>query len=318
MRVGQVVAVLFCLAAGLLGADWEAMVPRGDGVMEAHAAGNAMGHAIGWTSGPFLLSALFLVWFRSMRRYIPFLAAGFVVMSAAGRAGTRSAEVDRELSRTRGIMNALVDSGGPGMEGSSTPPESQDGKLVWAMNRALAELPAYKEEVAARHGVDPDNLPAGWGTSRYMASASSHPEVERYWRAYRSYLADFREGYPGWLRSRVTTHGREAGVRSAVLRSYVAGMQEGGAGFAESEQLAWADSTATAALAYHRYLVSVDAGVSYDAAQDMAIFDSEADLARANALQERVVNASATLARAQEASRQRTMHGLDSLAVKLR
>jgi hypothetical protein len=151
-----------------------------------------------------------------------------------------------------------------------------------------------------------------------MASATSHPQVERYWRAYKAYLADFGEGYLAWLESRVTAHAREAGVHSRVLRGYVDGMREGGAGFAESEQLAWADSTATAALAYHRFLVSVDANVSYDAAQDMAMFDSEADLERANALQERVVNASATLIRAQEAGRRRSMHGLDSLAVKLR
>jgi hypothetical protein len=120
------------------------------------------------------------------------------------------------------------------------------------------------------------------------------------------------------LKSRVTAHAREAGVRSGMLRAYVEGMNRGVAGFAESEPLVWADSTASAALAYHRFLVSVDARVSYDAERDMAMFDREADLERANALNGRVASAAARLTRAQQGAMRRGMQQVDSLAVHLR
>lgn len=321
MRVGQVLAVLFCVAGGFLAADW------GAGSGGSHAAAEALGKAIGASIAPFLLSALFLAWSRSTRRYIPFLAAAFVMLSAAGRVGTGTSmgsgsgreEVDRELARTRGMVTAFADSGGGvGDAPASAPPAGQKAKLVWAMNRALAEAPSHMREVAGRHRVDPDVLPAAWGTSRYMADAGSHPEVGRYWLAYQAYLADFRESFPGWLHSRVEAHGREAGVRSRLLRSFLEGMDRGSAAIEFSQPLALADSTATAALAYHRFLVSVDARASYDAAQDVAVFDREADLQRADALQARVTNMAELLNRAQRGAQRRSMQQVNSLAEQFR
>jgi hypothetical protein len=256
------------------------------------------------------------------------LAGGFVVvafmfMSAAGRAeraSMRREEVDRELSRTRGIASALMDSADRdvGDGSSSAPPESQEAKLLWAMNRALAEIPEHMREVGGRHGIDPDNRPAAWGTSRYLAGATSHPEVERYWRGYRAYLADYREGFAGWLKSRTAAHAREAGVRSGALRAYVEGMDRSDLDVTQLESRAWADSTVSAALAYHRFLVSVDARVSYDAERNMAIFDREADLERANSLQRRVEKAVEMLNRARQAETRRGMQNLDSLAVHMK
>ncbi|HET7461377.1 MAG TPA: hypothetical protein VFJ82_09005 [Longimicrobium sp.] len=320
MRVSQVVAVLLCVSISFAGADWETILAKGGGVAEARAGGEALGYVFGAAMAPFLASALFLAWSRKTRQYIPFMAMAFVFLSLVGGQSTRREEVDRELSRTRGMMTALRDSADGAVEDdpSTGPPESQDAKLVWAMNRALAEVPAHLKEVAGSHDVDPDDLPAAWGTSRYTANAALHPEVERYWTGYQAYLADFRGSYLAWLKSRVTSHAREAGVRPGMLRAYVAGMNRGGAGFAESEPMVWADSTVSAALALHRFLVSVDARVSYDAARDMAMFDREADLERANALNGRVASAAARLNRARQEARRRGMQQVDSLAVHLR
>lgn len=317
MRVGQVMAVLFCVGSGFLAADW------GANAGGSHAAAEALGQAIGAAIAPFFLSALFLAWSRSTWRYIPFLAVAMVFISAVGRAGTSTSagsgreEVDRELARTRGMVTAFAD-GGQGDAPASAPPAGQKAKLVWAMNRALAEAPTHMQEVAGRHDVDPDVLPAAWGTARYMADAGSHPEVERYWLAYQAYLADYRESFPEWLHSRVEAHAREAGVRSRLLRSFLEGMDRGSAGIEFSQPLALADSTASTALAYHRFLVAVDARVSYDAAQDVATFDREADLERANALQARVTNMAELLNRSQRAAQRRGMQQVDSLAVHLR
>jgi hypothetical protein len=318
MRVSQVLAVLICVATGFVGADWGAILSNGGGVVEAQASGEALGYPIGLAAVPLVLSTLFLVWSGRTRRYIPFVALGLAFVSTAGRVSTNREEVDRELSRTRGLMSALADSAGRGVgdRSSSAPPSSPDAKLLWATNRALAEAPAHLREVADQHGVDPDNLPAAWGTSRYMANATSHPEVERYWQGYRDYLAVFQEGFPGWLQSRVAAHAREAGVPSGTLRGYLEGMSRG-AESAQLEPLTWADSTASAALAYHRFLVSVDARVSYDAAQDMAMFGRDADLERANELQARVQRAAERLNRARQASARRNMERVDSLALQL-
>lgn len=309
MRVGQVVAVLFCIASGFAAEDWAA---SGDGGESAEALGGVFGAVLAWM----LMSALFLAWSRKTRRYIPFLAVAFAFLTASGRAQMDREEVARELTRTRGIAAALADTAGRSVvEGSSSaPPESEHAKLVWIMNRTLAELPAYEQEVARRHDFDPRNPPAAWVTPRYTASATSHPEVEQYWRGYHPYLKNYRDGLPGWLKSRVEVHAREAGVRSGALGSLLKGMSQGGAGLAESEALAWADSTASAALAYHRFLVSADARVSYDAAGDMAMFDLKADLARANALQDRVAKAAERLNQAQQAANRRGMQKVDSLA----
>lgn len=320
MRVAQVVAVLFCVAISFAGADWETILARGGGVAEAYAGGEALGYLMGSAMAPFLVSALFLAWSGKTRRYIPFAAVTLVFLSVVGRAGTRREEVDREVSRTRGMVTAFRDSGGPGVEDgpSTSPPETEDAKLVWALNRALAEVPAHLKEVAGRYDVDPDHLPAAWGTARYTANATLHPEVERYWTGYQAYVADFRGSYPGWLKSRVTAHAREARVRPGMLHAYVQGMDRGMAGLTESETLVWADSTASAALAYHRFLVSVDERVNYDAARDAAMFDREADLARANALHDRLASAAARLNRARQGAMRRGMQQVDSLAVHLR
>lgn len=312
MRVGQVLAVLFCIASGFASGEWGVILQTGDGGASAEALGGVIGAAV----TPLLMSALFLAWSRKTRRYIPFLAVVIVFLSASGRAQMDREELDRELTRTRGMMTALADTSGRGVvDGPSpAPPESEHAKLVWIMNRALAELPAYEQEVARRHDLDPRNPPAAWGTPRYTASATSHPEVEQYWRGYHPYLKNYRDGLPGWLKSRVEVHAREAGVRSGALGSLLKGMSQAGAGLAESEALAWADSTASAALAYHRFLVSADARVSYDAAGDMAMFDLEADLARANVLQDRVAKAAERLNQAQQAANRRGMQKVDSLA----
>jgi hypothetical protein len=306
LRAGQVLALLICLGSGFL-------------VAQGEDSAELLGSAIGGGIAPLLLASLFLAWSRRTRPYIPFLALAFITLSAGGRAGTAREEVDRELARTRGMVNAFTDSAGPGaLDGSaSAPPESQRARLVWAMNQALAEVPEYKREVAARHGMDPDVPPAAWANARYMASATSHPEVGRYWQGYQAYLAEFKSGFAGWLTTRAGDHARRAGVRPGVLRGYLEGMNQG-VGMARSEPLAWADSTAAAALAYHRFLVSVDARISYDPARDLAMFERNADLERATALEARVKRAADALDRAQRAAMRRSMQQVDSLAVQLR
>ncbi|HEU0052049.1 MAG TPA: hypothetical protein VFQ39_02685 [Longimicrobium sp.] len=307
MKIVLAFAIIFAVLNGLAGAEGESRAEM-------------VGQVVGGALAPFLLAALFLAWSRKTRPWIPAAALAVTFFAFLGNAGDIGREgVNAELSRTRSLMSSLADSGNAGGvpgDAAAPPGGSQEAKLVWAMNRALAELPAYKTQVASRHGVDPDRLPAAWGTSRYMADASRHPEVERYWEGYRSYLADFRGSFRGWLETRIAEHARTAGVRARNMRAFTEGMGRG-AELAGTETLILADSTAAAALDYHRFLVSVDDRIEYDPGQDMAMFERDADLDRANALQRRVQLHSEALGRAQDAAMRRSLEQVDQLEAQL-
>lgn len=301
-----VAAILVSILAGIAGAE---------GAPGAEGAGMATGGAL----VPFTMAALFLVWTRRTRSYIPFAALGLAVMSLIGQLSGHRQEVDSEVSQTHAQLNALLDTTGDlvAPSASSRPPTSQDGKMIWALNQTLGEVSAHRAMIAAKHGIDPDSLPPAWGTAQYQANAASHPEVGRYWTAYRSFLAEYRTAYPAWLRARLGHHARVAGLRADVLRGFERGVAEGSTAQAE-EIYSLNDATAAAALEFHRFLVSVDARVQYDAESGRAMFTREADLARANELEGRVNTAAAALTRAQEANRQRGRARIDSLATTLR
>lgn len=268
---------------------------------------------------PFMISALFLVWTRRTRSYIPFAALGLAVMTLLGQLGGARQEVDREVSQAHAQLDALADTTGGLVAPSATsrPPASQNGKMMWALNRTLGEIPAHRAMIAAKHGVDPDSLPPAWGTARYQANAARHPEVGRYWTAYRGFLAEYRTVYPVWLRARLEHHARAAGLRADVLRGFKQGIAEGNTAQAE-EVYSLGDATAAAALEFHQFLVSVDARVQYDPESGRAMFTRETDLARANELEARVNTAVAALTRAQTESQRSGRAKFDSVATMLR
>jgi len=299
------VAVLVSILAGIVGSE---------GAPGAEGTGMIIGGAL----VPFMFAALFLAWTRRTRSYFPFAALALALMTLAGQVSNGREEVNREISQTRAQMNALQDSTSSFVPPSraSHPPTGQKGKAVWAINQALAEVPAHRAMIASRHGIDPDDLPAAWGTPQYMANAGSHPEVGRYWTAYRSYLAEYRSVHPTWLRSRIEHHARVAGMRPDILRSFRQGMAKSSTSQAE-EVYSLGDATAAAALELHRFLVSVDERVEYDAQRGKAIFESSAELERANELEGRVTAAARALTRAQQASVRHGRDMLDSLATVL-
>lgn len=299
-------AVLVSLLCGIVGAE---------GASGAEGAGMITGGAL----VPFMAAALFLVWTARLRSYIPFAALGLAVMTLIGQLSGSREEVDREVSSIHAQMDALMDStgGAAPTSASSRPPASQDGKMMWALTQTLAEIPAYNAMIAAKHGVDPENLPSAWGTSQYQANAASHPEVGRYWTAYRSFMAEYRTAYPVWLRARLEHHARAAGMRADVLRGFKRGIAEGSTAQAE-KTISLGEATAAAALEFHSFLVSVDKRVQYDEKSGQAMFAREADLARANELEARVNAAAEALTRSQNANQQAGRAKIDSLAAMLR
>jgi hypothetical protein len=314
VRLAQGGCVLICLLLGLI------TTPPAEDSYEM------LGQAIGVVVGPLLFGALFLGWSRRTRPFTPVLAAGFALVAALGnagremeRAGLAQEERTREETQRKLLVKALMDdsagTGAAGLlpDGGAAPPQDDQAALTWALNRVLADAPAHRREVAARHGIDPEKPPAAWATPRYTASASAHPEVERYWEGYRAFLADYRQGAPGWIRAQAAEHIRWAGVEPDMSAGFMEGMEEM-AGRVRNESIERADSVAAVALEIHRFLVSVDARVSYDAKRDMALFDSDADLRRVNRLDRRLKAASDAMDRAKEERRARLTRGLESTA----
>ena len=326
MRIAQGLAVLICLISGLT-------------VAQGENAGEMMGSAMGGAAAPLALAALFLAWSHRTRPYIPFLAVAILFLGVIGNADAAleerdreriasqederlaREERDRELSQRRILVSAWMDSSGSGMRalpggGTAAPPWDDRAALAWAVNRVIRELPAYRREVAARHGIDPDQPPSAWGTARYAANASAHPEVERFWRGYRAFHADYVEGMSGWLRARAREHVRAADVSPDMLEASMREVEEEADGL-EMEASEWADSAAAVGLEIHRFLVSADARVRYDGRRGKALFESDADLRRVNRLDRRFKAAVTALQRANQRHRENAMQELDSLAIYL-
>lgn len=230
-----------------------------------------------------------------------FLLAAFVVVGVSACGGS-DAEVDNEVAQLRDAANALLDTSAATMPARSgeEPPSGRDAKMVWVLRQIVTETPIYSREVGARHGIDPDKLPEAWGTSRYMADASQHPDVGKYWEAYVAYMNEIRRTYPAWGEARIQALGKQARLSGRYRDQMVSGMRQS---MTRQDQFAAPSQAAAAALDFHRFLVRVDDRVHYDARSDMAMFDEDADLNEANRLQARVNAAAQAVQEAQRRAR---------------
>lgn len=235
---------------------------------------------------------------RASRPLVLLVALLSVGISACGS----DAEMDAEMAQLRDAANALLDTSAATMPARSgeEPPSGKDAKAVWLLRQIITETPMYARQVGARHGIDPDKLPETWGTSRYMADASQHPEVGKYWEGYNSYLAEMRRTYADWGEVRIQALGRQAKLSKRDRDQIVKGLRES---MTRQDQFAPAAAAASAALDFHRFLVRVDGRVHYDARSDMAMFDDDADLEAANRFQARVNEAAQRVQEAQQRAR---------------
>jgi hypothetical protein len=289
LRIAQVVALAACVGLPLL-------APAAPG-RETTDAAFRFGAALGTALAALLLASLPLAWWRATRRFIPFatlvVVAGItflriVFLGVMGYERARRAEMDEQVAGLRGVTAALTDTSGAALpvDPAGPPPAASRAKSVWVLRRFMGEFVRHVRQDEARYGVEDPDAPAVFNTSRYMASAGAHPEVGRYWDGVRGSSAELRRTLPAWTDSTLRALGREAGM----TRFQIDRMMEDRARSAGDGPNRWTlqEELAAAALAYHRYLVSVDGRVRYDAGRDMALFDREDELARANLLEERM------------------------------
>lgn len=243
------------------------------------------------------IGMLFLGWSRKTRRYVPFVALAITLLFLMGL-NADDRERDEQVAGLRAA--APWDSTAAASAASlapTPPPQGVDARKAWVIRRLAEDAPAYLQAIRERHGVHSAEPLAATRTPRYAADAGSHPEVGRYWEGHAAALAEIRQRYPGWAEARMVELAGEANLP----RQYIAGMREGFRERAgeEVEMFTAMDELGAAGLAYHRYLVSVDERVHYDAGRDAAVFDSDAELARTNELNARLKAAAAAVERAQ-------------------
>lgn len=154
------------------------------------------------------------------------------------------------------------------------------------LRRLMRELDGHLREVGERRGVKSSDIPEVFNTARYMAAAGSHPEVGRFWEERSGYAEELQRTLPAWTDSTLAALCREAGMTRLQVDRVIAERRQ--AARRGTDRWALERQVADAALAYHRFLVSVDGRVSYDARRDRAMFDLQDDLDRANLLEQRM------------------------------
>lgn len=217
---------------------------------------------------------LALVWHERTRRFIPAATLMLTMLVLGGASGAQW------YARRQAAGGAAAGF----REGSREAPSGPD-RVAQVSSRYEADLRRFANGVAVVSGVEYPRPPAGWHTARYAAAAGQYPGVERYWKRQIEYAAEMRRVLPAWSDSALRALGREAGMSGeqadAMLKA-----AEGGV----TAPARWALELAvdSAALAYHRYLVSIDGRVSYDQATDRVIFDRQNEMERATQLEQRM------------------------------
>jgi hypothetical protein len=230
-----------------------------------------------------MASVLLLVWHPRTRRLIP---AGALLIVAVWYVGLSAAEWRWERAAGPGQGSAFREgTRGRPEAGAATAPSRSGRGLAWVSSRYEAELERFSSAAAVRAGVELAEPPLAWHTAGYAAAASQHPDVERYWKRDAAFTGEMRRTLPAWSDSTLRALAREGGMTGPQVDAVLKG-REGG--MAAPARWALQQAADSAALAYHRYLVSIDDRVSYDAGSDRAIFARPAELGRAKLLEQRM------------------------------
>jgi hypothetical protein len=288
LRAGQALALAAAVGIAMVGV---AFAPGYDETFSITLA-----VAVVITGIALMVVSAFLGWWRASRPFIPFAGlvfVGFITFARMVFAGVvgyeqaRRAEMDEQVAGFREAASSLTDTvdaftgGDPG-----PPPSGAKARELWVLRRFMRELDRHLREVGERRGVEAQDAPEVFNTARYVAAAGSHPEVGRYWEGRSGYAGELEGTLPAWTDSTLRALCREAGMTRPQVDRVLA--QRGEAAAHGPDRWALERQVADAALAYHRFLVSVDGRVSYDARRDRAMFDLQDELDRANLLEQRM------------------------------
>lgn len=248
-----------------------------------------VGYALGTLACTALIAALFYIWRASTRPAIPattflltFLATGLILLGKEDEVDVQT----QALSQSADLF-AL---GGVYATMDEDPPQGVDARWVWASRKALEDMSAWYQERANARGIIPGRAPEGWITAAYIADAGEYPGVQRYFADYRAYLAEADSSTLPVYFDRLRDRLRQAGFSPQAAKPFMATPQIGAAAAlrARQEEFRLATQIADSALAFHALLVRADPRAHYDAEEDMAGFERDAERTRAMALNQEI------------------------------
>lgn len=138
----------------------------------------------------------------------------------------------------------------------------------------LNDVAAAVGEVASRNGFDQNAPIAGWLEMPYLASASSHPDVEVYFTKQAAYAADLSAHMDSIVTAIVQNRISSEEMRAAFMRGYNRSADR------QRAMVATMGRQARIALTLHNFLVKIDAHVALNAKGDGLVFDRPKDRRR--------------------------------------
>lgn len=235
---------------------------------------SGFGYALGATA----IGALFVIWTKDTRRLIPL--AGLVLTVALGWIGVqederRAREIDSGVGQLEAIVAELAASDGDATRVDILPaedlPGSAEGRMLWATQRIVADHVAFLDSLQRHYGANEDP-PTGWWSPEYLANASAHPGVPRYWRSYRQYVAAVRTHFSDRYMQSVHRYVQEARLPVDLRDPFVANAE---ASLAEGfpNLMAALDTLAAFAIDLHAFLVRHESAIRVDEERGLAVTD---------------------------------------------
>ncbi|HEX6373904.1 MAG TPA: hypothetical protein VF006_33555 [Longimicrobium sp.] len=259
-----------------------------------------------------VLASTVCIWRRSTRPLIPGAALILAVIMVPLMEAGKEMEAKEQFAALQNFADSLSNP----VDTADAPPRSNDARMLWATRKAMEDLVAHNDALARSHDVDPDNAPDAWLSAAYLADARRHPEVGTYFTQYLAYVREADSTLVPVLTERM----RARLVQSGLSRSYIDGFMRGFgrsvARNAERKRLTASLEFTHQALALHAYLISVDSRVHLDDAEEVALFEREADRLHAGELVDRIQR----LGREVEAQQRRGREGIlelgDSMGIE--
>jgi hypothetical protein len=210
-------------------------------------------------------------------------AAGVMLALALAAAACTDgrAEID---AQTIALQQAASGGVVSGLRPGDPVPGAQEARVLWVTRRALGSMKHLADSVSRRYGIDVNQPPAAVGTREYYGNAARHPEVRHYFAQLALYSADMRDHAFEWVHQGIRQDLRQTRLGAAFEQGMFRGFDARMPGFKHAM-----DTNAGAAdemVRLHDYLVSLGDRVHYSPETQGVRFESQADLVRAQQMEQ--------------------------------
>lgn len=211
------------------------------------------------------------------RRVVAMLALPLLAAACADK----QKEIDTQTIALQQVAGGGVVSG---LMPGDPMPSAQEARVMWVTRRALGSMRYLADSVGKKYGIDVNKPPAAVGTQEYYGNAARHPEVRQYFAQLSLYSADMRDHAFEWLRQNLRTDLRQTRLGGPFEQGMFRGFDAKMPGFKHAMET---NATAAAEMVrFHDYLVSLGDRVHYSPETQDVRFESQADLIRAQEMEQ--------------------------------